>query len=173
MSQKNKVRQGEKKGTPETLKGENPLITRLKIVSGLIATIAAAVAIVNGCLGFQKDIREMKATLTPAPTITATTTPLFTPGPIHFIELPKQVKAGENVKVTLQAWDGATCYLEFFTADGNISKATGLGIAIPDGFARCTWVWKVNTNTHPGIGKLIFHLGDLEETHKLEVLLPN
>lgn len=172
MSQNKKDRKTKKAQTNSPLGYWLPLVG---LVLGIIATL---LTIINGCWELDTKIKPtLTPTLTPSLTVTVTheptATPLFTPGPIYFIELPTQVNAGNEVTVILQAWQGAICFLEYYTADGNISKADGLGIAIPDKMDRCSWVWRINANTHAGIGKLVIHLSDLEETHDLEVLPPN
>jgi hypothetical protein len=182
MSQPKNTRRTPKIQKPKEVQ-ENPPSNSwrsyLGIVSLIVTLLAAVFAIINGAFDVQKDIKEITATLTPVSTITATNTPiasatpLFTPGPFNFIELPTQIQMGNDVKVVVQAWQGAACFLEYYTADGNLSMADGLGITSPDSYARCAWVWKINANTHAGTGKLVIHLGEFEETHFLEVLPSN
>ena len=86
--------------------------------------------------------------------------------------LPKQVKAGEDAIVKLQAYPRAICHLDFFTPNGTQSQADGLGTAVPDSLSVCTWEWHIRVDMIPGTGKLILMLGDLEEIHEIEILPP-
>lgn len=180
--QKEKETQPAKKNT-ETLLTEPPKDKKTSnpwgIIGAILTAAATLIAILNGIIDFEANVKEVRATFTPLPSATLTVTPvpthtpLFTPGPLTFIELPKEIRAGSDVKVIVQAWQGATCYLEYFTADGNPSQAEGLGVTTPDGLGRCTWVWRINANTHEGLGKVIVHVGEFEEEHSLEILPEN
>jgi hypothetical protein len=179
MAQNNHVRSRRKMQKPVEKKAAgsdpspNSLFTSISIVSGIVAILAAVVAIINGWLDIGSKVNP---TLTPAiiitatPTIIPSPTPLFTPGPLYFIERPEKIQAGIDVKVVVQAWEGAVCFLRYYTPDGNESNAEGLGPAIPDGLHRCAWVWKINRNTHEGTGRIVVLVGEFEETHPLEIL---
>ncbi|NUM80285.1 hypothetical protein HUU42_05710 [bacterium] len=179
MAQNDQVRPQRKKQKPAERKAAavnaspNSLLTNIGIVSGIFAILAAIVAIVNSCIDIDLKVSP---TLTPpiittvAPTATPTPTPLYTPGPLTFIERPEQINAGSDIRIIVQAWEGAACYLKYFTPDGNESKADGLGPASPDRLNRCTWVWMVNRNTHEGKGSIVVLVGEFEETHSLDIL---
>lgn len=149
-----------------------------KVFLGLAVMIGALTA------GFQlrRDIVEIRATPTPSPTNqptgtplpspTASFTPTFTPGPFQFIELPVQVKAGEDMRVVVQAWQGAACHLDYFTPDDNLSTSAGLGSTLPDSRSQCVWEWHIRADTTTGIGKLVVQINDLMETHEFEILPP-
>lgn len=156
---------------------ENKITKSWRLILGVVGASGAIVALVTGVFQLKRDIVEVKATptLEPTPVFTntpiPTPTPLFTPGPLTFIERPDEVYVGTDVKVVVQAWEGATCYLEYHTTTGR-SHVEGLGIITPDGMGHCTWEWRVNGNTKPGPGKLIIRVGDFEESHLLAILLP-
>lgn len=145
----------------------------------LLAGLGTLVALLVGGFELNKIVREINATPTPVPISTATNTPTatiaptFTPGPFQFYDLPAQVKAGEDVKVSVQAWQGAVCHLEYFTPDGAKSEARGLGPATPDSRARCNWEWHIRADTLPGVGRLVVSIDDLKEEHKIEILAGN
>jgi hypothetical protein len=145
----------------------------LGVLIVLIGGAAAAVQIVDFC----EDRRPIPTPLpTIAPTHTATSmpiptiTPTPTMGPFQFLVLPQQVRAGEDVKVVLQAWQGATCFLAYYTADGGLSSARGLGPVSADSQGRCSWEWHISANTLPGQGTLVISINDVQETHKIEIL---
>lgn len=154
---------------PNWLKITWAVIVGLGVVVGLAA---AMVQIVEYC-------EDRQPTPTPPPTVTfvpistntpiqtATTTPV---GPFEFLELPEQVKAGKDVRVVLQAWQGATCFLAYYTPDGGMSSARGLGPVIADSLGRCTWEWHISANTSLGTGKLVVSIKDIQETHEIEIL---
>ncbi len=140
----------------------------------------AALALLAGMVAALIDIREYidkkntpTATATvPLPTSTSipTDTPTPTPGPFQFIQLPKQIRVGNDVTVNLQAPPGAVCFLEFYTPDGNLSTAKGLGQAVANSQGRCSWEWHVSGNTGAGGGKLVISMNGITETHEVEVV---
>jgi len=156
---------------------ENKVTKLWKIILGVVGASGAVVALATGVFQLKRDVVEVRATptLEPTPVFTntpvPTPTPLFTPGPLTFIEKPDEVHAGTDVKVVVQAWEGATCYLEYHTTTGK-SDVEDLGITTPDGMGYCIWEWRVNGNTKPGEGKLIIRVGDFEESHPLMILPP-
>lgn len=149
---------------------------------GFVLGLGALIALLVGLFDLQERFRELRATPTPPPTIVptstlrSTNTPIPTvsstptPGPFQFVDLPKQVKAGDDVRVTVLAWQGTSCHLDFFTPDGNPSQAKGLGSATPDSRSQCTWEWHIRADTSLGVGKLIVEINDLKETFDLEIL---
>jgi hypothetical protein len=144
----------------------------LGVLIVLIGGAAAAVQIVDFCEDRQPTpTPPPTATFVPIPTSTPIETATPTPiRPFQFLELPEQVKAGEDVKVVLQAWQGATCFLAYYTADGGLSSARGLGPVSADSQGRCSWEWHISANTLPGQGTLVISINDLQETHKIEIL---
>ncbi len=183
MAHNNQVRSQQTKQKPakgkEADKNNSPnsLLTNVGIASGILAILAAVVAIINSWIDIELKISPtltpaMIATATPTltPSLTPPPTPLYTPGPLTFIERPEQITAGNDVRVIVQAWEGALCYLEFYTPDENKSEADGLGPISPDSFRRCAWIWKINRNTSEGTGKIVVRVGEFEETHPIEIL---
>lgn len=183
MAHNNQIRSQQKKQKPAKGKNTdknnstNSLPATIGIVSGIFAILAAIVAIVNGWIEIGLKVSPTPTppvvttaapTMTPEPT--ATPTPLYTPGPLTFIERPEQINAGNDVRIIVQAWEGALCFIKFSTPDGNESKAEGLGVASPDSLHRCTWVWNINRNTHEGMGSIYVQVGEFEETHPIEIL---
>lgn len=157
---------------------ENKSSKLWKVIMAILGGIGAVVAIATGSFQLRRDVIEVQATPTivPSPTFAdtpiPTPTPLFTPGPLTFLEKPDEVRAGTDIKVSVQAWEGATCYLEYYTAKGK-SDTKELGATAPDGMGHCIWEWRVNGHTDPGEGILIIRVGEFEETHPLVILPPN
>lgn len=176
---KQKTKAGSSKEPPDGTPKDKKPSNNWAIILAILTAVASLVAILNGIFDFGNNVKEVRATLTLAPSATLTftpiptNTPLFTPGPLTFIELPKEVRAGNDIKVVVQAWEGAYCFLEFFTKDDNKSVANGLGSTSPNSLGRCTWTWHVNSNTHEGTGKLIVQVGEFVEEHPLEILPEN
>lgn len=147
-----------------------------KIFLTVLGVLATLIGVATGSFQLWKDLNEVAATSTPIPTVpltftpVPTNTPLFTPGPLTFFELPKEIHAGNNMRVVVQAWEGAVCALDFYTPGGNKSDAEGLGVKSPDSLHRCTWTWRVNANTHEGTGRIFVKVGELEEEHTLKIL---
>lgn len=138
---------------------------------GMVAGFLAAVVQV---LEYYDNRRPTPTPLFPSPSPSAaptdTASPSPTLGPFQFLELPDQAAAGDDVIVTLQAYQGAVCYLEYYTPDGNLSTADGLGQAIADSQGRCNWEWHISANTQPGAGRLVISVGDIEETHEIQIV---
>lgn len=136
---------------------------------GTIAFLANATTVFNFAEGHL-------ATSTPPPTAIPTNTPIPTVSPtptlgaFNFVSLPKQVKAGDDVEVILQARMDDVCTLEYYTPDGSLSAADGLGTVTVDSLSRCIWKWHISANTNPGMGKLVIMIEDIQETHQIEIL---
>lgn len=158
----------------------NKLLDWLKKFWVVIATLAVLIGALAAIAQLVDFFEDRRVTPTPPPTTvpthTATSTPIptITPtptmGPFKFLVFPQQVRAGEDVKVTLQAWTGATCYLEYYKPNGDLSSADGLGLVTADSLGRCTWEWHIYANTLPGQGTLVISINDVEETHNFEIL---
>ena len=157
---------------PKWLKITWAVIVGLGVVAGLAA---AMVQIIEYC-------EDRQPTPTPPPTVvqtpmpTSTLIPTITPtptmGPFQFLTLPTQVKIGEGAKVVLQVWEGATCFLEYYTSavESRPSSADGLGLVNSDSQGRCTWEWHISANTLPGDGRLVFTVNDVQEIHPIQIL---
>ena len=146
-----------------------------KFIVGLAIFVGLLVSLIqlNQYWSESRSAPTSHATVIPKVTCTTTAspTPTKTPvGPFQFITLPKQVKAGEDVIVKLRAYPDAVCHLDFFTPNGTPSQADGLGTVIPDSRSICTWEWHIRADMIPGVGQLVAMLGDLEETHEIEIL---
>ncbi|RJP46507.1 MAG: hypothetical protein C4583_18720 [Anaerolineaceae bacterium] len=144
----------------------------LAILIGALAAAAQLVDFFEDRLPTPTPSPTIAFTSTPLPTATLTPTPTPTPtvGPFVFLILPAQIKAGEDIKVSVQAWQGATCFLAYYTPDGGMSSARGLGPVIADSLGRCTWEWHISANTSLGNGKLVVSIKDIQETHEIEIL---
>lgn len=155
---------------PDWLKKAWAIIAGLTILIGALASVAALVE-------FFED-RRATPTLSPTDVPTGTPVPTMTPAPtltptlgtLQFLDFPAQVKAGEDIKITVQAWQGTTCHLAYYTPDGSLSSARGLGLAIVDSHGRCTWEWHISANTNPGCATLEISVGNIRESHELEIL---
>jgi LysM repeat protein len=64
------------------------------------------------------------------------------------------VSVGGNASVTIETSPGVTCTLDYVTPHGTVSIAQGLGTKMADANGECSWIWKIGTNTLPGIGTL-------------------
>ncbi len=146
----------------------------LAVLAGVLAALAALAQIID-------FLENRRATPTPPPLVTPistlvpTSAPTFTPtsGPFQFLIFPQQVRVGEEVKITLQAWQGAACFLAYYTPSGTLSSADGLGLVTADSQGRCTWEWHISANTLPGRGRVVISINDVEETHFIEILPGN
>ncbi len=146
------------------------------VIGGVAVVIGLAAATVQIVEFYEK--RQPTPTLLPtiAPTHMATSTPIptITPtptmGPFQFLVLPQQVKSGEDVKISLQVWQGVICYLEYYKPNGELSLADGLGLVTADSQGRCTWEWHISANTLPGQGTLVILINNVQEIHQIEIL---
>lgn len=160
----------------------NKILNWLRKSWGIFAGLAILIGALAAAAQLVEFFEDRRATPTPSPTIaftntpapTATLTPTMTPpfdgGPFLFLTLPTQVKAGEDITVSVQAWQGATCFLAYYTPDGGMSSARGLGPVAADSMGRCTWEWHVSANTSLGTGTLVVSINDIQETHELVIL---
>lgn len=156
--------------------------TWLRKFWGVILAFVALIAFLANAAAVIKFVEEHWAAPTPlltdipASTPTPTTVPTHPPastptmGPFQFVNLPLQVKAGDDAEVILLAREGAVCHLDFYTPEGSKSSARGLGLVNADSMARCKWTWHISANIRPGRAKLVILINDIQETHEIEIL---
>lgn len=146
---------------------------------GIFLGLAVVIGVLANILDLQKDFKaagSQPATLSPIPTAAPSSTPLPTAspvptmGPFQFLLFSKQARAGDDFKIILQAATGSVCHLDYYTPDGNLSAARGLGLVSPDSQGKCTWEWHISANTQPGMARLVISLNDLQETHEIEII---
>ncbi|MBE0680516.1 MAG: hypothetical protein IH589_01270 [Anaerolineales bacterium] len=146
---------------------------------GVFLGLAVVVGVLTNISDLRDDFKQSSLPTTvsaPSPTAAPsntpppTSTPVPTIGPFQFLLLPKQARAGEDCKIILQAAPGSVCHLDYYTPDGNLSTARGLGLATPDSQGKCTWEWHISAKTQTGTAKLVILLNDLQETHEFEII---
>jgi hypothetical protein len=151
-------------------------------VIGGLAVLIGAFAGIADLVGFFEERNETSMppptaipTITPIPTNTPIPTPMPTPtlGEIQFLLFPEAFKAGEDVKIVALAWVGAACFLEYYTPDGSLSSADGLGLVIGDSQGHCVWEWHISANTKPGEGRLEISINDFEQTMTIQIVAGN
>ena len=93
------------------------------------------------------------------------TTPTVVPRPRFVLNIPQKALMKNYVTVSAEAPPGTKCELTYIPPSGNIHQTD----TIADTSGLCVWNWKVEESEGKGNGRLIFTIGDISETHFIEI----
>jgi len=92
-------------------------------------------------------------------------TPTVTPNPGFVLNIPQKALMKNYVTVSAEAPPGTKCELIYVPPSG----ATHQTDTIADASGQCVWKWKVEESEGKGDGRLIFTIGDISETHFIQI----
>ncbi len=99
-------------------------------------------------------------------TLQIPTTPTPLPGPDFVTNIPQKALWKNYVTVSAEAAPGTACLLIYVSPSGTIRETD----AVADKAGLCEWRWKIEEAEGKGHGRLIFIIGEVTETHFLEIL---
>jgi hypothetical protein len=91
--------------------------------------------------------------------------PTITPNPGFVLNIPQKALMKNYVTVSAEAPLGTKCELIYVPPSG----ATHQTNTIADTSGLCVWKWKIEESEGKGDGRLIFTIGDISETHFIEI----
>jgi hypothetical protein len=100
-----------------------------------------------------------------APTAQLPSTPTIVPKAGFVVNIPQKALMKNYVTVTAEAPPGTKCELTYIPPSGNIHQTA----TIADTSGLCVWNWKVEDSEGKGNGRLIFTIGNISETHFIEI----
>jgi hypothetical protein len=92
-------------------------------------------------------------------------TPTVTHKPSFVLNIPQKALMKNYVTVSAEAPTGTKCELIYVPPSGETHKTD----TIADTSGLCVWKWKVEESEGKGNGRLIFTIGDISETHFIEI----
>ena len=92
-------------------------------------------------------------------------TPTVTPNPDFVLNIPQKALMKNYVTVSAEAPPGTKCELIYVPPSG----ATHQTDTTADASGLCVWKWKVEESEGKGDGRLIFTIGDISETHFIQI----
>jgi hypothetical protein len=99
------------------------------------------------------------------PTVQPPSTPTIASDSGFVLNIPQKALMKNYVTVSAEAPPGTKCELIYIPPSG----ATHQKDAIADADGLCVWNWKVEETDGKGNGRLIFTIGDANETHFIEI----
>lgn len=85
------------------------------------------------------------------------------------VTLPQRAYMNSMVTVSVETQPGTNCDLTYINPAGVVSEADGLGSTIAEADGMCTWSWKLEETTQSGPGRIIIYVGEVSETHFMEI----
>ncbi len=85
----------------------------------------------------------------------------------NLVSLTSPIKRGANATITIRTQVGTACSIIVYYKSG--SSAAGLGPKVAGANGRCTWTWKVGTNTTPGTWRIVVKTGPISKTYPFVV----
>lgn len=98
--------------------------------------------------------------------------PILQSQPTHArfaVALPQRAYMNSMVTVSVETQPGTNCDLTYINPAGVVSEADGLGRTIAEADGMCTWSWKLEETTQSGPGRVIIYVGEISETHFIEI----
>ena len=92
-------------------------------------------------------------------------TPTVIPNIDFAVNIPQKALMKNYVTVSAEAPSGTKCRLIYVPPSGNIRRTD----TTADASGQCVWRWKVEETDGKGDGRLIFTIGDISETHFIEI----
>jgi hypothetical protein len=92
-------------------------------------------------------------------------TPTLAPDTGFVVNIPQKALMKNYVTVSAEAISGTKCELTYIPPSGDIHQTD----AIAGTSGLCVWKWKVEESEGKGNGRLIFTIGDISETHFIEI----
>ena len=85
------------------------------------------------------------------------------------VDLPQRAYWNSNVTVSVEAAPSTSCELSYISPAGILSKADGLGYTTAGANGLCSWNWKIEETKRKGASRVIITVGDVSETHFIEI----
>jgi hypothetical protein len=92
-------------------------------------------------------------------------TPTAIPGKGFVVSIPQKALFKNYVTVSAEATKGTSCELTYIPPSGDISVMD----TIANESGICSWRWKIDETKGKGMGRLIFTIGGMSETHFIEI----
>ena len=127
----------------------------------LVLLVMTVVASLTWVLRGQANSSQPVSTLTAKPP----STPTVIPDTNFAVNIPQKALWKNYVTVSAEAPPGTTCKLTYVPPSGNIHQTD----TIADASGQCVWRWKVEESEGKGNGRLIFTIGEISETHFIEI----
>ena len=102
----------------------------------------------------------------PTPTAQPSSTPTTAPDAGFVLNIPPKALMKNYVTVSAEAPPGTNCKLIYIPPSGTTHQTD----TIADADGLCVWKWKVEESEGKGNGRLIFTIGDISETHFIQIL---
>jgi hypothetical protein len=100
------------------------------------------------------------------PTVQPSNTPTAIPDKELVLHIPQKALIKNYVTVSAEAPVGTSCELIYVSPSGETRQTT----VTADASGLCTWKWKIGEAEGKGDGRLIFTVGDITETHFIQIL---
>ncbi|MBN1449961.1 MAG: hypothetical protein JW963_03025 [Anaerolineales bacterium] len=126
-----------------------------KISNGLVALFLVGFVALVVLLVFQS---QTKSSLPPS-------TPTALPEKSFVVNIPQKALFKNYITVTAEAASGTSCELTYIPPSGDESIMDT--IANENGI--CSWRWKIDETKGKGMGRLIFTIDGISETHFIEI----
>jgi len=103
-------------------------------------------------------------------TMNVSPTPQSLPTRVKFkVSLPQKAFTNSNVTVSVEAQPGTNCSITYISPTGETNEAEGLGGTTADESGMCTWTWRIGEIKQKGAGRVIISIGEISETHFIEI----
>jgi hypothetical protein len=93
-------------------------------------------------------------------------TPTATPEKHFVVDIPQKALFKNYVTVSVEAAPGISCELTYIAPSGDTSVID----TIANKSGVCSWRWKIDEAKGRGMGRLIFTIEGMSETHFIEIL---
>jgi len=91
--------------------------------------------------------------------------PTALPEKSFVVNIPQKALFKNYVTVSVEARPGTSCELTYVSPSGDISSMD----TIADKSGMCAWKWKIDETKGKGMGRLIFTINGISETHFIEI----
>ena len=91
--------------------------------------------------------------------------PTALPEKSFVVNIPQKALFKNYVTVSVEARPGTSCELTYVSPSGDISSTD----TIADKSGMCAWKWKIDETKGKGMGRLIFTINGISETHFIEI----
>jgi hypothetical protein len=100
------------------------------------------------------------------PAVQPPITPTAVPKTGFVVNIPQKALIKNYVTVSVEALPGTICKLNYISPSGETHQTD----TIADAGGLCIWKWKIEETERKGNGRLIFTIGEISETHFMEIL---